>query len=261
MLLKTELENHNCFSMKKIFAVIAIATLFVGCKKELEFKTIKFFKKTTMPCKQGCPQVSVAVPFAEPKSEVEDSINNKIFSVVQSIIYNEEAQKSFPDYEALLANFIHQYEKMQTANPEDVFGWEANVEGKIMYRSKDILNFEISHYSYTGGAHGYRGLRSILVNPKNGKSIPNKNLFVNESKFKIFAEKQFRKKFKLPSNLNINGTGLMFEDEKFQLPQNYFFNKDGLLLHYNIYEIASYAAGPQELLLPYEILKPYLKLK
>lgn len=247
--------------MKKIFILILLLTVFVGCKKDLEFKTIKFYKKTTMPCKQDCPHVSVAVPFVEPKSEASDSINNKIFSVVQSIIYNEEARKSFPDYNALLANFIDQYEKIQTANPQDVFGWEANVEGKIIRRSKEILNFEISHYSYTGGAHGYRGLQSIIINPKNGKSIANKDLFIDEEKFKIFAEKQFRKKFEISSKANINATGFMFEDEKFQLPQNYFFTKDGLLLYYNIYEIASYAAGPQVLLLPYEILNPYLKLR
>ncbi len=247
--------------MKKIFFVIVIAILFASCKKDLEFKTVKFYKKTTMPCKQGCPEISVNVPFAEPKSEVSDSINNRIFSVVQSIVYNEEARKTFPDYDALLANFIGQYEKMQTENPQDVFGWEASVEGKIVHQSKNIINFEISHYSFTGGAHGYRGLRSILVNPETGKSIANEDLFVNESLFRAFAEKQFRAKFKIHNDSLINSAGLMFEDEKFQLPQNFFYTKKGLLLHYNSYEIASYAQGPQKLLLPYEVLKPYLKLK
>ena len=247
--------------MKKIFVIIAIATLFAGCKEELAFKTVKFYKKTTMPCRQGCPQVTVSVPFAEPKSEVSDSINNRIFSVVQSIIYNEEARKTFPDYDALLSNFIGQYEKMQTENPQDVFGWEADVKGKIAYRSKQVINFEISHYSFTGGAHGYSGLRSILLNPETGKAIANKNLFFDEDKFKIFAEKQFRTKFKIPEDSLINATGLMFEDEKFQLPQNYFYTKKGLILHYNTYEIASYAEGPQVLLLSYEVLKPYLKIK
>ena len=247
--------------MKKIIALITLVVFAVSCKKDLEFKTVKFYKKTTMPCKQGCPEVKVSIPFAEPEGEVADSINNRIFSVVQSIIYNEEVRKSFPDYEALLKSFINQYEKMQKENPQDTFGWQAEVTGKKLYQSEQIINFEISHYSFTGGAHGYRGLRSIIVNPETGKSIANQDLFVNESIFRAFAEKQFREKFNIPNKAPINSKGFMFEDEKFQLPQNYFFTPKGLLLHYNSYEIASYAQGPQELLLTFESLKPYLKLK
>jgi hypothetical protein len=247
--------------MKKLIVVFVFAVLFSSCKKDLKFKTMNFYKKTTMPCKQGCPQIKVSVPFAEPKNEVSDNINNKILSVVHSIVSFEEPAKKFTDYNSVLSNFIAEYEKMQTENPDDIFGWEADVKGAKIYHSKKILNIEIAHHSYTGGAHGSSGLRSILINSETGKSIANKDLFFDELKFKAFAEKQFRTKFKIPKDSGINSTALMFEDDKFQLPNNYFFNKNGLLLYYNNYEIASYAQGPQELLLSYEILKPYLKVK
>ena len=123
------------------------------------------------------------------------------------------------------------------------------------------MNIEIKHYTYTGGAHGYQGLRSLLFDPNTGKYIPNSQLFKDPNAFKAFAEKKFRAKYKIPETTSINATGLMFEDEKFYLPQNIFYTDKGLLLYYNSYEAASYADGPKEILLPYKEVNDYLLLK
>ena len=123
------------------------------------------------------------------------------------------------------------------------------------------MNIEINHYTFTGGAHGYQGLRSLLFDPNTGKSISNQQLFKNPNAFKAMAEKKFRAKYKIPENKSINSTGLMFEDEKFILPQNIFYTDKGLLLYYNSYEVASYADGPKELFLPYTEVNDYLLLK
>jgi hypothetical protein len=53
----------------------------------------------------------------------------------------------------------------------------------------------------------------------------------------------------------------MFEDDTFQLPQNLFYTDKGLLLFYNPYEVASYADGTKELLLPYNEVDDYLLIK
>ena len=74
-------------------------------------------------------------------------------------------------------------------------------------------------------------------------------------------KKKFRKKFNIPEKEALNNSGFMFEEEKFQLPQTFFFTEEGLLLYYNVYEIASYADGPKQLLLPYEEVAPYLAIK
>ena len=77
----------------------------------------------------------------------------------------------------------------------------------------------------------------------------------------LSPKKKFRAKYKIPANKSINATGLMFEDEKFSLPQNIFYTNKGLLLYYNSYEAASYADGPEELLLPYVEVEDFLRLK
>ncbi|WP_035669218.1 DUF3298 and DUF4163 domain-containing protein [Flavobacterium sp. 83] len=231
------------------------------CSNELVFEEQSFQKKTTLPCKENCPQITVKIPFAKDVPVVADSINKKVFSTLKEIIYFGEKPYTSTNYNGLLTSFIDSYEKLQKEFPKDTFGWEGKIEGTIKYQSESVLNIEIKHYTFTGGAHGYEGLRSLIFNPETGKYIPNNQLFINKNTFMAFAEKKFRAKYKIPENKSINATGLMFEDEKFYLPQNIFYTDKGLLLYYNSYEAASYAEGPKELLLPYTEVNEYLAVK
>jgi hypothetical protein len=203
----------------------------------------------------------VKIPIAKNAPVIADSINKKVFSVLKEIIYFGEKPYTSTDYNGLLASFIDSYEKLQKEFPNENFGWEAEVTGSIKYQSESILNIEINHYTYTGGAHGYQGMRSLLFDPSTGKYIANDELFNDKVAFMAFAEKKFRAKYKIPANKKINETGLMFENEKFNLPENIFYTDDGLLLYYNSYEAASYADGPKELLLQYKEVNDYLVFK
>ena len=249
--------------MKKILSIFAFAVLFISCEKdkELEFTTETYTEKTTLPCGENCPMVEVKVPIAKNVPIVSDSINNRIFAVVKGIVYFGEKPYSGTNYKELLHSFIKSYEEMQKEFPEDTFGWEGKIKGSIAYQTENVLNIKIDHYTYTGGAHGYQGVRSLIFNPKTGKIITNEQLFNDVNAFTKFAETKFRAKYKIAENAAINSTGLMFEDEKFALPFTILFNDKGLLLYYNSYEAASYADGPKEVQLTFAELEPYLKVK
>ncbi|MNR19126.1 hypothetical protein D3C85_1358940 [compost metagenome] len=178
--------------------------------------------------------------------------------VIKEITYFGEKPIQLNDYKTLTTSFIESYEEMHNKFPNETFGWEGKIKGNVEYESNQIINIKIDHYTFTGGAHGYQGYRSLLFNPKTGKIIFSDQLFKNEKEFKAFAEKAFRSKYKIPEKANINSTGLMFENDKFQLPQNIFYTEEGLLLYYNSYEAASYADGPKELLFPYDEVNKYL---
>lgn len=247
--------------MKK-FLTLAFLVLFLSsCKNELTFKEAHFEKKSSLPCKENCPIVTLTVPVAENVPIVADSINKKVFSVVREIIYFGEQPYPSSDYQGLLDSFIASYDEMKQKNPKEIFGWEGKIEGEVVYESDSILNIKIKHYTFTGGAHGYEGTRSLLFDPNTGKNIPNEFLFRDLNKFKAFAENKFRTKYKIPTEENINAEGLMFENDVFELPLSIFYTEKGILLYYNTYEVASYADGPKELFLSYEELKPYLLVK
>ena len=245
--------------MKQHIFLVFLFLIFISCNKELSFKNETFKKKSALPCKTDCPQITIDIPVAKNIPVVADSINKKILSVLKEIVYFGEKPSEAKDYNSLAASFITSYEEMHKKFPGETFGWEAKIKGNVEYQSDQILNIKLDHYTFTGGAHGYQGFRSLLFNPKTGRIIFNDQLFKNEKEFKAFAEKEFRNKYKIPSKANINVTGLMFEKDTFQLPQNIFYTDEGLLLYYNSYEAASYADGPKELLFPYEKINKYLK--
>lgn len=249
--------------MKKILFLFALILVLVSCNdnKELEFKTETFTEKSTLPCSDNCPNVEVKIPIAKKGTVAADSINNRVFEVVRSIIYFGEKPYPSTEYKGLLHSFISSYDEMKKEFPKDTFGWEAKIEGSIPYETENVLNYRIDHYSFTGGAHGYQGVRSLNFNPETGKILKNEDLFKDVNAFTKLAETKFRIKYKIPKNDGINSTGLMFEDDKFALPFTLLFNDKGLLLYYNSYEAASYADGPQEIQLTFAELEPYLKVK
>ena len=247
--------------MKNYILFASLFFLFARCEKELVFENQTFEKKTSLACKDNCPHIIVRVPIAKDVPIVADSINKKVFSVLKQIVYFGEKPYTSTDYKGLVSSFIDSYEQLQNDFPKDSFGWEAKIDGEVKYVSESIINIEIKHYTYTGGAHGYQGFRSLLFDPNTGKTILQHQLFKDRNAFKAFAEKEFRNKYKIPEKGSINQTGLMFEGEKFHLPQNIFYTDKGLLLFYNPYEVASYADGTKELLLSYKEVKDYLLIK
>jgi hypothetical protein len=246
--------KHYTFLVFLVFAL-------TSCNKELSFENETFEKESTIPCKKDCPKITIDIPIAKNIPIVADSINKKVFAVIKDIVYFEEDPSKANDYKTLAASFITSYEEMHKKFPTETFGWEGKIKGNVEFESDQIINIKIDHYTFTGGAHGYQGFRSLLFHTKTGKTIFTDEIFINEKEFKAFAEKEFRKKYKVPTKSNINATGLMFENDKFQLPQNIFYTNDGLLLYYNSYEAASYADGPKEILFPYAKVSQYLKYK
>lgn len=247
--------------MKHYTILVFLFLTLTSCNKELSFENETFEKESKIPCKKDCPKITLDVPVAKNIPVVADSINKKILSVLKEIIYFGEKPSDAKDYDSLADSFIASYEEMHKKFPGETYGWEAKVKGNIEYQSDQILNIKLDHYTFTGGAHGYQGFRSLIFNPNTGKTIFCDELFKNEKEFKAFAEKEFRNKYKIPSKSNINATGLMFENDKFQLPQNIFYTDEGLLLYYNSYEAASYADGPKEILFPYDKISKYLKFQ
>lgn len=244
--------------MKPHIFLVSLFLTCISCNKELSFENETFDKKTSLGCNKDCPEISIDIPIAKQKGIISDSINKKIFSVIKDIVYFGEKPLKSIDYDLLASSFIDSYEEMHKKFPSETFGWEAKIIGNIEFQSDQILNIKIDHYTFTGGAHGYQGFRSLLFDPKTGKVIFNDQIFKNPKEFKAFAEKEFRIKYEIPEKENINATGLMFENDKFQLPQNIFYTDEGLLLYYNAYEAASYADGPKEILFPYEKISSYL---
>lgn len=240
--------------------LLLLAVLCFSCDNELKLEQKQYSATSKGADENKGAHVEISLPFASNKPIVADSINRKILSVMKEIVNYGETTFTSKNYQELANDFIGAYEKVSAEFPGDNMTWEAKAVGKFCYESDALLNLEIDYYTFTGGAHGYSGKRSLLFDPGSGKSILEKDLISDPSGFLKIAEAAFRKKYKIAGSTPLNEAGFMFETEKFQLPQTYFFTKNGLLLYYNVYEIASYAQGPQEVLISYEEAKPFIAI-
>ena len=184
--------------MKRYIQSLLLLVVLSSCSNELSFENKKFSKKSTILCKQNCSEIKVEIPFAKSNSVAADSINKKVFSIVKELVYLDEKPLVKDDYEVLVSSFIQSFEMTKEEFPDTTFGWEANIEGTIKYQSDNLINIEIDHYTFTGGAHGYEGLQSLFFDPKTGKTIPNENLFKNTTELKKMVETKFRSKYQIP---------------------------------------------------------------
>ncbi|MXN91356.1 DUF4163 domain-containing protein [Flavobacterium sp. Sd200] len=228
----------------------------------LSFEPKEYSKKTALPGKEPRTYVSISIPEATGGSPAaSDTINNKIFRTVRSIVYFGEKPTNAKSYDELMDSFIKSYEELAKEFPDEALSWEAKIKATVDYKTDSLINIKLNNYMFTGGAHGYEGDRSLLFNAQTGRSLVYKDIFKDEKGFTALAEKKFRAKYKIPEGQSINATGLMFEGDKFVLPQNIFFKENGLLLYYNAYEIAAYAEQQKEILIPYSEADTFLKLK
>ena len=263
--------------MKYCLTIMLSVLLLTSCKKDKEetteatptekstaalaFENKVYSKKTDLPGKEPRTYVDISVPDAVGMPVADDTINNKIFRTVRSIVYFGEKPTDAKSYDELMTSFIQSYEELAKKFPDDAMSWEAKIKATVDYKTDSIIDIKLHHYTFTGGAHGYEGDRSLLFNAKTGRSLEYADIFKDEKAFTAFAEKKFRAKYKVPQGKSINATGLMFENDKFALPQNIFFKENGLLLYYNAYEVAAYAEQQKEILIPYSEADAFLKMK
>lgn len=264
--------------MKRCLIILLSLTLLTACKKDkdenpetpmaqdsiaqpeaLTFGSKMYREKSKLPGKEPVTYVSIEVPDAVGDGPAPDSINNKLFHVVRSIVYFGEKPTNAISYQELMDSFIGSYDSFKKQYPDEDLPWEAKIKATVDYQNDSIINIKVNNYMFTGGAHGYEGNRSLVFDAKTGHLLTKKDIFKDEKGFTALAEKKFREKFKIPAGKNINGTGLFFPNDKFILPESIFFTKEGILLYYNAVEVGSFADGTKEVLITYSEAKPFLK--
>ncbi|MEN8800234.1 MAG: DUF3298 domain-containing protein [Flavobacteriaceae bacterium] len=244
--------------MKSFRYVFLLMLLCAGCGKEekLVFEDRIYQGEN---CSE-CPEIIVKVPLALDKRKISETVNYALKEEVVSLLTFDEDQQP-EDIPEAVASFRKGFEMLQLEFPDETVPWEANIEALVTFENKELLSIGLNSYIFTGGAHGYGATRFLNFKKKSGQEVDNSELFKNHKKFVEFAETQFRIQQNIPPDQPINSTGFMFERNEFYLPENIGFAENGLKLLYNPYEVASYADGTIELLLPYKDIEKYINVK
>jgi hypothetical protein len=250
--------------MQKLCISLIVLFLFLSCtddKPILTFENQTFVQFSQGDCTMNpCARVQISIPIANGNFVVADSINQHLLNVVNSIVYFGESPSEGKSYEEVSNSFITSFEDLKADFPEHFASWYADIDAEVSYESEEIINITLNHATFTGGAHGYAAVRSLVFDRNTGSVIPVQDLFQDEKAFLEIAEVAFRAQNEISEDIDLQSQFFGMESG-FILPENVFFEKDGLKFLYNPYEIASYAQGSQSFILTYETLKPFLKRK
>lgn len=229
-----------------------------GCQSEHKI-TFEPFAFESEIC-DDCPSISIAIPNALGISKISKAINTSLEEeLIFLLSFDEEMEAT--SLEDAMQSFKNGYIELQQLYNDETTVWEAKINGTITYEDANFITIELDAFLFTGGAHGFTSRQLMNFDKNKGIQLTNSELFKDLNGFRKYAENVFRQKEEIPTDQPINYTGFMFEGDSFYLPENIGFTKDGLKLLYNPYEVASYADGAIEIVLPHNEVNKYLSKK
>ena len=253
--------------MKHVLGIMFFTILFsCGTKTEekkvpVSFETKTFRLESQGGCKSDtlqCAYFEVIYPqFAGLDSSVIKIIDTKIDAAVS--MGNPESQgRSMKEIGEI---FIQDFEDFKTEIPEAFGGWHYTANVSVEVLTDTLLSLSVNDEYYTGGAHGGSSVYFINLNPKTGEAFTLDNILKPgyQSALTSIGNKVFRETRQIADTASLSDHYFEFPENTFELNKNYGFKKEGIVFFYNSYDIAPYAAGPTEVLIPYEELKDLMK--
>ncbi|WZL87604.1 DUF3298 domain-containing protein [Salinimicrobium sp. 3283s] len=257
---------------RNLLALVCLALVFTGCKQDKEEeKPVRnlaplSFQKESLVRKAGehcdtadydCSIIALDVVRAKGASEVSEKINRRLDEHTIGLVATQE-NPDISNLEELAEKFLKDY-RDAAENFSEEPPWEAYVDQKVYMQSDSLISIGITTEIFSGGAHGYKTLTFLNIDPATGKKLSKNDIF--EEDFSPFVEQIFRQEQGIPEDENINSTGFWFENETFSLPENIGFSEEKVILIYNSYEIAPYAAGDIVMEIPLQEVRPFMKIE
>lgn len=254
--------------MKNSLIVISVCIILSSCsgKKDEQSVNLDFSMKTVhVESFQGCAQDSIPCASFEVIYPVFSKLKPEVSERLQ-ILINEGVAYDNPEAEGLsieeMANqFTHDFEKFYTEFPENSTNWYFKTSFEVQLASDTLISLSANSEFFTGGAHGGYSIYFVNVDPANGNKVSLQTYLKAgfEDVLNEEGEKSFRQVRELKDEDNLAEQGFEFPNGKFTVNTNYGFRMEGIVFVFNSYEIAAYAMGPTEILIPWEVLVNWRK--
>jgi hypothetical protein len=251
--------------MKKLLLVVGVSICFAACTNEKDKKKSISYEMKTFKVEShgGCQADTLSCALYEVTYPVFTGLDSTVTKIISREI---DASVSMDNPEAegetmknIGEGFIRDFEEFKTEMDDQPMGWRYKGMVDVGVITDSLLSLSVTEEYYTGGAHGGFGKYFINLRPATGEKYTLGNYFKPgyEQPVTKIAEAYFRKVRELADTASLTGNMFEFPEDQFILNMNYGFTKEGVVFYYNSYEIASYAAGPTEVVIPYEALKEW----
>lgn len=237
--------------MKKIIAIFSISLLIssninVYASNDISYKNIK--------------QISIKNMDSKIKSEIDiiyPQINNLNNKSIESQI-NNDIKKII---DSSKNTFLKNIDKTQSNSDLGVNnGLTINYKIHYMDKNKVSILSDMSTY-FLGAAHPNNELISFNYDLKTGKKIELKDLFKSNSNYlKTLSDYCIKNLSKKVASYDDDSTwvknGASPKSDNFK---TFTVTQNSLTIHFQTYQVASYAEGPQEVKIPFSVIKNIMK--
>lgn len=258
--------------MKNLYLFLLFVFLIIACKEKKQPKDITKQNNITKIDTISYELKNISKEFGDCAGETVRCMTAR----VQYIALNENQpiahqainahikkmlQGNAPTIAASLDSFMAEAKVFFEEFPDVPTGYGREIEQAVLLNTPELLTIEEFSYSFTGGAHGNYGTTYYNFDAITGQVIDLTNILVDdyEITLKAIAEPIFKKNYLEAGRTNYSEAGFYFENDVFKLTDNFAITKEGLKFLYNPYEVAPYALGQQEIIIPYAALKKLVK--
>ena len=211
--------------------------------------------------KQAILHVKTTTPVFSGNS-VADQVMNSLFSdkekeAEETMLKN--AQDWYRDYTAMQTQSTDSKAGDSTDPMTDYSGLPYefyNTVTGLTYYDDHLLSLRITEYDYTGGAHGSTVNSYYVMDRKTGQKLLLGDIVdLNNTDFKSLVVKYLKEKISKNPEMFFEGAEQNIENGYQNNEFNYYLTKEGVGVEFGQYEIAPYAAGMQDIVIPYDELK------
>ncbi len=208
----------------------------------------------------ACARVALTIPtFPEARPQLQDALHRHVVDLAELEVDPEEAPldaELLQELSARLAHgFLQDYRDFVADFPDPSAGWFLERSVEVEAASPEFLTLGMREHWYTGGAHANGRVRYRTLDAASGAEFSLRELLRTgfEEPLRLAGERAFRVARDLGDMDDLGAEGF-FESAagRFSLNENFAPMVDGLAFHYDAYEIAAYAAGPTDLVIPWE---------
>jgi hypothetical protein len=145
-------------------------------------------------------------------------------------------------------------------NPDSRAGWHVQVLCDVLRNDGRVLSVSVDEESYLGGAHSNEVQQLRSFDMARARTLRLRDILCpgKQRALRAIAERAFRDARSLAAGASLEKEGFWFANGDFTLTENFTLMREGLWLRYNAYDVAPYALGPTDVVIPYTRLNGLL---
>lgn len=251
-------------TLKKTAGFVVMFLVAAACGQLKEKPVVDFVMKDfKVESEGGCNGDSTCVSFEVQYPEfmgldstVRKSLNERVNYILNGSAGEPKSLKEMGD------DFVKDFNEFMKEMPGYDLGWYFRGQVKVLISSDTLISLQVDTESFTGGVHPTYSTNFVNVEPKTGTAFLLDAMLRPGYKEELnrLGEADLRNQLELGES---DSLALPIEEDiesgDFQLNDNYGFRKEGIVFYFNDYEVGSFADGPIEILIPYEVIQDWKK--